>query len=305
MLTIGIDIGGTNIKTGLIGDGKVIGKKTIEALSQNGLHPQLKRIEETIRILLAENDADISLLSGIGISIPGIVNSKTKKVLVINDKFNDVIGMDLEQWAYSVFGKPLAMDNDARCALIGEWQYGAGQGCENLVMVTLGTGLGTSALIDGKILRGSHNIAGILGGHFIIDRHGLMCNCGNRGCAEAQASSWNLEEIVKSKGVRYVQDMDFKAIFEQAETGNPDAITIRNHCMDVWLEAIVNLIYAYDPEKVIMAGGIMKSADTIIPYIKDKIVGYGWAPFDKIDIVCSEVFADAAILSAEYLIKNI
>ena len=307
MLTIGMDIGGTNIKIGLVCDGKVVAKRTIDAMSQQGLQPQLKPIEDNISELLSEYGISISQLSGIGMSIPGIVDSKAKKVLVINDKFSDVVGLNLEQWTQSVFNLPLAMENDARCALIGEWQYGSGKGYNNLVMVTLGTGLGTAALINGRILRGSHHVAGILGGHFIVDRNGLDCNCGNRGCAEAQSATWNLKEIMKYLGADKVewatQTIDFRLIFEKASKGDMWAKKVQNHCMDIWAETIVNLIYAYDPEKIVMAGGIMQSADVILPFIKEKIRHFGWAPFDKIEIDCSSVFADASILSAEYLIK--
>ncbi|MDR3246446.1 MAG: ROK family protein [Prevotellaceae bacterium] len=309
MLTIGIDIGGTNIETGLVHDGKVVERKTIDAQARHGLKPQLKLIEATIFELLSKGGFELAQLSGIGMSIPGIVDCEAKKVLVINDKFNDVIDMDLAQWAKSTFNLPLAMDNDARCALIGEWQYGSGQGCNNLVMVTLGTGLGTAALIEGRVLRGSHYIAGILGGHFIIDRNGLFCNCGNKGCAEAQSSTWNLSGIINkfdgAAEAEWTQGVmpGFKLIVEKALSGDTLAIAVLNHCMDIWTETIVNLIYAYDPEKVVMAGGIMKSAEIIIPYIRRKIRSYGWAPFDKIEIVRSSVFAEAAILSAEYLIN--
>jgi glucokinase len=302
-----MDIGGTNIKIGLVHDGKVIGKCTIDAMSQQGLQPQLKPIEVAIMKLISEHNITVSQLSGIGMSIPGIVDCDAKKVMVINDKFNDVIGMDMTHWAKSVFNLPLTMDNDARCALIGEWQYGAGKGCDNLVAVTLGTGLGTAAVVDGRVIRGSHHIAGILGGHFIIDRNGLSCNCGNRGCAEAQSSTWNLKEILKYVGADKAEwvnsGVDFRVIFEKAGAGDAMAVKVRNHCMDVWAETIVNLIYAYDPERIVMSGGIMQSADIILPYIKEKISHYGWAPFDKIDIVCSSVFTDTAILSAEYLVK--
>lgn len=308
MYTIGIDIGGTIIKIGLVRDGKVVQKQSIEALAHQGLLPRLVDIENSVWKLISDENIDISQVSGIGMCVPGIVDSKQKKILVINDKFNDVVNMDLAQWAESVFNLPLAIDNDARCALISEWQYGAGKDCDNLVMITLGTGVGTSALVDGRVMRGSHYVAGILGGHFILDRKGLMCNCGNRGCGEAQASTWNLDNIIKQQGADtadwYSDKADFRLIFEKAAAGDEYALKVRNHCLDIWTEVIVNMIYAYDPEKVVMAGGIMKSADIIIPYIREKIKTYGWAPFEQIEIICSSVTDDAAVLSAEYFMKS-
>ncbi|MDR2954529.1 MAG: ROK family protein [Prevotella sp.] len=307
MYTIGIDVGGTNIKIGLVHDGKVVQKQSIEALAHQGLLPRLKDIEDVIRNILSAQSVDIAKVSGIGMCVPGIVDSKGKKILVINDKFNDVVNMDLAQWAKSVFNLPLAIDNDARCALISEWQYGAGRDCDNLVMITLGTGIGTSALVEGRVMRGSHYVAGILGGHVILDRNGLMCNCGNRGCGEAQASTWNMDAIIRQQAAEvanwYSPAADFRLIFEKA-AGDVYALKVRNHCLDIWTEVIVNMVYAYDPEKIVMAGGIMKSADVIIPYITEKIKTYGWALFDRIEIVRSSVTDDAALLSAEYFMKE-
>lgn len=308
MYTIGIDIGGTNIKIGLIHNGNVIQKQTIEAHAHQGLLPRLKDIENVVWGLLSGESLDIGQISGIGMCVPGIVDSRQKKILVINDKFNDIVNMDLAQWAKSVFNLRLAIDNDARCALISEWQYGAGRGCDNLVMITLGTGVGTSALVEGRVMRGSHYVAGILGGHVILDRNGLMCNCGNRGCGEAQASTWNLDMIIKQENADvaewYSPKADFKLIFEKASEGDRHALKVRNHCLDIWTEVIVNMVYAYDPEKIVMAGGIMKSGDIIIPYIKEKIKSYGWAPFSQIEIIRSSVTDDAALLSAEYFMKE-
>lgn len=309
MYTIGIDIGGTIIKIGLVHDGVVVQKQSIEAHAHRGLLPRLRDIENAVCSLLSDENIDTSQVSGIGMCVPGIVDSKQRKILVINDKFNDIVNIDLADWAKSVFNLPLEIDNDARCALISEWQYGVGRNCDNLVMLTLGTGVGTSAVVDGHIMRGSHYIAGILGGHFILDRNGLMCNCGNRGCGEAQASTWNLNEIIKREGAHvaswYTPHADFKLIFKEASEGDNYALKVRNHCLDIWTEVIVNMIYAYDPEKVVMAGGIMKSADVIIPYLKEKIKSYGWASFDQIEIVCSSVTDDAALLSAEYFMKTL
>jgi glucokinase len=124
------------------------------------------------------------------------VDSVNKKVLTINDKYGDVISLDLEKWAFEHFGVPLEIENDTRAALLGEWKFGNGRGYNDVVLMTLGTGIGTSAVIEGKILRGRHFQAGILGGHFIVNPKGKLCNCGNVGCAEAEASTWNLEEIV-------------------------------------------------------------------------------------------------------------
>src|SRR3990170_7444612 len=99
-------------------------------------------------------------------------------------------------WAMERWGVPLVLENDARAALVGEWQYGAGKDCDNVVLITLGTGVGTAALINGKLLHGKHFLAGSLGGHMSINLHGDVCNCGNLGCVESEASTWALQKLV-------------------------------------------------------------------------------------------------------------
>jgi len=312
MYNISIDLGGTIIKIGLIQTGKIIGCKTLSSVSRKGLGVNLPFIEEAINQLLLENKINTADLSGIGLAFPGIVNPVTKTVISTNEKYDDAQEIDLSGWVMDRWGVSFCMDNDARMAVLGEWQYGAGKGYNNVVMMTIGTGIGTGVVIDGKVLYGEHFQAGSLGGHFVVDYKARKCSCGNIGCVEAMASSSFLPVIIKedhtlSEDFRNNgENYDFKQIFALAEEGNTDAISVCNSCMDVWAAAIITYIHAYDPEVVILGGGIMKSSKIIIPYLKSKVDQLAWCPSGKVELLVARLGDNSALLGIEYglTIKN-
>ncbi len=298
---IGIDLGGTIIKVGLIRDGELIGFKSIPAASSKGLRRNLPPIEGAINQLLHDCRIESRELRGIGLAFPGIVNPVTCAVISTNEKYDDAKEIDLQQWASGIWGIPLYLDNDARMAALGEWKHGAGKGYNNLVMMTIGTGIGTGVILDGKVLYGEHFQAGSLGGHFVVDYQSRKCSCGNIGCVEALSSSFFLPTIIReddtlSEAFRNEADqLDFKQIFTRATVGNPDALTVRDKCMNVWAAAIINYIHAYDPEIIILGGGIMKSSETIIPYLKHRIDSLAWCPSGKVKLVPSQLGDNAAL----------
>jgi len=306
MYSIGIDLGGTIIKFGLVSNGKIIAFKSLATLSRKGLAVNFPAIEETIDNLLVENSVDVSQLSGIGLAFPGIVNPVTGSVISTNEKYDDAQQIDFNGWTAGKWNVPIFMDNDARMAVMGEWKYGAGKGFDNVVMMTIGTGIGTGVVIDGKVLYGEHFQAGSLGGHFVVDYKSRRCSCGNIGCVEALSSSSFLPEIIQddlslSEAFRSDPDnFDFKRLFDLRKQGNPDAVAVCNKCMDIWAAAVITYIHAYDPEVVILGGGIMKSSEVIIPYIKEKVEELAWCPSGKVNLIASQLGDNAALYGAEY-----
>ena len=309
-VVIVMDIGGTRIKAGLVKQDKILCTASIDAESVNGLKEKLPLIESMVNDMLQQYAIDKNAIKGVGISMPGIVDSKQKKVLSIDNKFNDVVEMNLSEWVYNTWQTNLEIENDARCALIGEWQFGKGIGYDNVVLMTIGTGVGSSAVIEGKVLRGKHFQAGCLGGHFTININGAICNCGNIGCVETEASTWNIEHIAKnhkayqSSILSRQNKIDFESIFRCANDGDVLAKELRNICVDVWSAAAVNLIHAYDPEVMVIGGGVMASADYIIPYIQQKTDAHAWTPWGKVKIEAAENINAAALLGAAWLIYN-
>jgi glucokinase len=202
------------------------------------------------------------------------------------------------------FGIPLRVENDARMALLGEHYAGSAKDSDDVVMMTLGTGIGSAAMIRGRLLRGVHFQAGCLGGHFPVDFRGRLCSCGNIGCAEAEAGGWALPSVAREwlgfsrSALASSEPLNFKALFAQAEKGDPVAIQIRRHCLDVWAANAVALVHAYDPEVVVIGGGVMKSSQAILPAIQEHLNQHAWTAWGKPQVRAAMLGNQAALLGS-------
>ncbi|MEI6197706.1 MAG: ROK family protein, partial [Verrucomicrobiota bacterium] len=159
MIVLACDLGGTRMKVGVVRDGQVLARTGIAANSKAGLVPGLPALAAAWRQLLAELQLAPRDCAGISVSFPSIVDAASGRVLAEYGKYADAMDFSLRDWARQEFNLPLAIENDARLALIGEWKFGAGRGSDDVVMITLGTGIGTSAVIQGRVLRGQHGQA--------------------------------------------------------------------------------------------------------------------------------------------------
>jgi glucokinase len=308
--SIGIDLGGTRIKIGLVADGAVQLEKIIPADAANNLQSNLGNLKKEIDLLLNEPGSKGASFSGIGLAFPGIVDPVNKKILSTNDKYDDAIGMDVKGWVKDSWDVPFFLDNDARMAAVGEWKYGAGQDTDNLVVMTIGTGIGTAAIIEGNLLRGRHFQAGCLGGHFSIRYDGRLCNCGNIGCVEAYGSSWSLKERLASiaQGPDDPQAMpevhDFAGLFDAAKKKDPVALRIRQDYLNVWAAGVINLIHAYDPEVVVLGGGVLNNQSDIIPFITEQVKRHAWCPWGDVQVRPSRLLSEAGILGVVHCLEN-
>ena len=307
---IGVDLGGTRIKIGLVSGGKILSRSMVPAIATAGLESSLPLLKTEINQLLTLNQVDPGSFGGIALGFPGLVDPKKNKILSTNKKYDDARRIQLDQWVRGEWNVPFFMDNDARLAAVGEWKYGAGQDTDDLVVMTIGTGIGTSAIVEGNLLRGKHFQAGCLGGHISVDYQGRPCSCGNIGCMESHASTWSIRErILSSPAYEHSSlsasnaPIDFEKLFHAADRGDQLALEIKQDCLDVWSAGIVNLIHAYDPEVVVIGGGAMHRAADIIPYLTEKVQQHAWCPWGKVSIRRSELMGDAAILGAVHLLK--
>jgi glucokinase len=310
MNVLACDLGGTRMKIGVVREGRVLAHTVEPAHSRHGLAPRLPAIKAAWLRLLEELTLSTADCAGISVAFPSLINTATGRVLAEYGKFADAPALDLRAWASSEFGLPLAIDNDARMAMIGEWRSGAGRGCNDLVMMTLGTGLGVSALIEGRVLRGRHSQAGVLGGHTTVRYGGRPCTCGNLGCAEAEASTAFLAELaatradLETSALAREPVLDFAAVFRWAATGDACAVGLRDRSLLVWSTLAVNLIHAYDPERLIVGGGIMASADVVLPAMRDYIHRHAHTPWGQVSIRASELGDAAALLAGEWLLQE-
>lgn len=304
------DLGGTRMKIGVVRAGQVLAQVVEPAHSKEGLAPQLPVLKAAWLRLLDDLQLTVRDCAAISISFPSLVDTASGRILTAHGKFLDGPQLDLRAWAQAELGLPLAIENDARMAMIGEWQWGAGRGCDNLAMMTLGTGLGVCALIEGRVLRGTHGQAGVMGGHLTVRYGGRLCNCGNLGCAEAEASTAFLAELAQSRpdftssALAREPLLDFAAVFRLAAAGDPCAVAVRDHSVLVWSALAVNLVHAFDPELILLGGGIMGSADVILPAVRDYVHRHAHTPWGKVRVAASELGDQAALVAGEWLVKE-
>lgn len=248
-----IDFGGTEIKLAVIDGGSVVAAGSIPVL---GSAADLAAAAVEARRLLAEHPtADIA-----GIAVPGVVDPTTGRMRHANAKYDFLEDFDLSAWSLAEFDLPAIVENDARAALIGETSTGSAAGERDAVLITLGTGIGTAALIDGTPLRGRTGHAGILGGHLTVDLDGPVCPCGNLGCGEALASTWALP-----------------AGITMTEVFTTDAHpALRERFLHVWGAVVTSLVHSYDPSVVILSGGILRAGDAVRAPIEAHVRRHLW-----------------------------
>lgn len=304
MNALSLDLGGTHIGCAVVEDRRLVGAMSIASEQAQSLASLLPLITDALHTLLSSNSIRSEDCTGLAIGYPGIVDRHTGEILSTLKKYEDAPHLDLAAWSRETFGIPLRIENDARMALLGEHYAGAAQDSQQIVMMTLGTGIGGAAMMDGKLLRGAHSQAGCLGGHIPINYKGRTCSCGNIGCAEAEASGSSLPIVARgwpgysSSMLALAPVVDFRTLFADEVKSDPVALAIRQHCIDVWSACVVANIHAYDPEIVVIGGGVMKSAHLILPAIQQHVNLHAWTPWGHPQIRAAALGADAAFLGA-------
>jgi glucokinase len=305
-----IDLGGTRTKFGLVDRGVVLESSSCDAASRGSIRKHLDDISSLLSELLKSRGLSLSDCKGIGISCTGIVDGANARVLTTNGKYDDAVGFDFASWGRQRHGLEVRIENDARAALIGEWRYGAGRGCEDLVMVTLGTGIGTAAIIAGRPLVGPSLAGGNLGGHMIVHSNGRACTCGARGCLETEASGWVLPTLIAehpkfdASPLNALSKPGFKEVMDCADAGDPCAREILEHCLRYWGEAIVSFVHLIGPARVIVGGGLMNSPERMLASFRGTLRKRGWGALKTVEIVGAEHPDNAGLIGAAALFHN-
>ncbi len=309
-IAIGCDLGGTHFSVGIVKDRDLLAVKDVPVDSRQGLQILLPLIRKTILELLTTCTLQPADCLGLALTLPSLVDFKQARVVSVNDKYPDATSLDLEGWCESCFGLPLAIENDARAALRGEHFCGAGKGFSDVLLLTLGTGIGSALLVGGVPYRTKHLQGGNLGGHIPVSLHGRKCTCGAIGCMEAEASSWSLPAIVTGwpgfdrSALSGLTSIGFKDLFLHADTGDAIAQQIVDHCIDVWCVGTVGLVHAYGPERVIFGGGIMNRAERILPRIESYVNQHAWIPSGRVSIVPAMLGNYAALHGALPILRE-
>lgn len=297
-MNLGIDFGGTNIKLGLFGEDISIIKFHEQKVAELGSDELLKELINIIRRFIGNE----KIKKG-GLAIKGLVDKN--KGIVINDIgiANYFASINLKDLLEKEFDIPFIIDNDARAYTYGEYKYGAGKGYHSIVVLTLGTGAGCSAVINDKLYYSDDPFSGILGGHISIDRNGPECPCGSRGCLELYCSATAFTKTVSQNHpeLNIKSDDILKLFFEKVEGSEDYKNTLKEFQENLAL-GIVNLIHAYGPQAVIIGGGIMNSSKLILPEVEKIVNKRAWTfPRGKVKILASSLGNKAAAIGAAFL----
>ena len=312
MRALVVDFGGSHATCGLVDDDRVVEHESVEVANAVSLEKILPRIAECFRRMLAKHALLPASCAGIAFGLPAVVDARTGAILSTRTKYEDAGSLSLSEWSRANFGLRFRIENDARMALLGENYAGAALGFENVVMMTLGTGIGGATMIEGQLLRGKHSQAGCLGGHLPVHFSGRpCCVCGAIGCAEAEASSWALPLIAKdwpniseSCLAETVDELNFEQLFRAAEAGDSAACEIRDRCLNVWGVAALAMVHAYDPEILVMGGGVLKQEAAIIPFVQNYLDKYAWTDWGKVQVKAAKLGNNAALLGAVPLLTE-
>lgn len=304
MKILAVDLGGTHATCALVENQRILARETIDLPDSQSLAVALSAIAKPLRQIHSAVPAD-----AIGFGFCGLVDSRNTRIADTNGKYTDAVNLDFTLWAQDTLALPLRLENDARLALLGECYAGAAQGETDVVMFTLGTGIGGVAMINGQLLRGKHDQAGVLGGHVPVTLHGRRCTCGAMGCAESEASGWALPPVARawpgfSSSALSSRAINFENLFACAAEGDEVACEIVDHCLQVWGAAAVAAIHSFDPELLVYGGGVLKSADIILPFIQNYVSENAWTPWGKVRVRAAQLGNDAALLGVVPLFQQ-
>lgn len=309
--TLAIDVGGSHITVALVSDEGVVEQSSFPVDASRGLRSYLDPASRAVGELLGKVSDAASHCTGVAMAVPLLVDSFEGRVVSApRDKFGDATGIDFHCWASESFGLPIRLEVDAHAGCLGEWIYGAGRGCEDLVYVTLGTGYGTSVILRGKALRGRTSQAGILGGHLSVNAGGHQCVCPGRGCVEAETGTWALDGIIRehpdypaSSLARY-ETIDYRILIEDADAGDSLAQAMFERSLNYWAASLVNLTHAYNPARIVMAGSIMNAAERIIPHMNKFLRRQVWTASDYPEVVVASHRETSALLGCRALFTH-
>lgn len=307
----GVDIGGTTIKFGLFNvEGKLIEKWEIKTIKGNKGERILADIAKALENKINERNISKKKILGVGIGVPGPVKDDGTVVKCVNigwevfnivDEFKKLINL------------PVGAGNDANVAALGEMWQGGAKGYKDIVMVTLGTGVGGGIVINGKIVAGFNGAGGEIGHIKVSDDDVEICGCGNKGCLEQYASASGIVNIVnkylknnseKSK-LRNFKDLSAKDIFDSANDGDKLAVKLVEEFIYILGKTLANIASIINPEVFVIGGGVSKSGNGLIEGIARNFKENAFHATRDTKFEVAKLGNDAGIYGAANLIMTI
>lgn len=290
-----IDIGGTKIAAGIVdADGRVVSRLDCPTEPERGFPDGLRRIRDLVRQAARDAGAEIT---GIGIGCTGPVDPFTGFILNA-DTLPGWQHSDLAGELVREFGVPVALENDADAAALGEAAWGAGRGKRNFIYVTISTGIGVGVIVDGRLYRGVDGFHPEIG-HHVIEATGRQCYCGANGCWESLASGPAMVSWMQAQAPGKYDDLTAPRIFALAEEGDPLAMrAVEREGFYVGV-GLANLIMMFCPDAIALGGGVMKSGDRFMPAAREVIRrSCAMVPFEKTAVVDAALGPDTGLIGA-------
>ena len=287
-LLLGVDIGGTKCAVVVATpDGAILHRASEPTLSgQRGPRDALEQLANMARALVAQAGAVLADVEGVGVSCGGPLDTKTG-VIHAPPNLPDWQNVPVKAFFENALGLPTVVENDANATALAEWRFGAGQGAQNLVFLTMGTGIGGGIIADGRLYRGTNDLAGEIG-HQTILLNGPLCGCGKRGCLEALASGPAIARLAR-ESLHYGRqkrvlllaggkpaDITATHVVEAAKAGDPFAIEVLTEAGTYMGVGIANVIQILNPEKIILGTIAVHAGDLILEPIRAAVREYAW-----------------------------
>ena len=304
----GIDVGGTTVKCGLFKtDGVLVEKWEIPTRTENNGSEIVPDVAKTIEEKLAEKNISKEEVDGIGIGVPGPVNAE-----------GDVIAAVNLFWGYKKLSKELneltglnvKVGNDANVAALGEAWKGAAAGAKNVILVTLGTGVGGGIIVDGKIVAGHHGAGGEIGHANVMHDETETCNCGNKGCLEQYTSATGIVRLAKQElasseepsVLREEKELSAKAVLDGYKSGDALSVRVMDKVGEILGGALAMFTAVVDPETIVIGGGVSKAGQPLVDCIASHYKKYAFSACRETPIVIANLGNDAGIYGAAKMV---
>lgn len=314
--TIGIDLGGTNIKAGLVdAEHHLIDKTSCPTGAQRPWQAVADDIVALIHVLLKKNSLSLTSCLGVGMGCPGTIDAAAGRVIYSNNLkgWSDIPLADYLEKALSL---PVLISNDANCAALGECMAGAAKGYSSAVLLTLGTGVGGGVVWNGTVFEG--NAGAMELGHTMLISGGEPCTCGRRGCIEAYCSATALIRDAKRAAQAHpdsllnqlcgndLSQMTGKIPFDAAQAGDPAASTVVENYLMYLGDAIVDMVNIFRPEVVLLGGGICAQGDALTVPLTSYLQSHAFAGslLKTPPVKISTLGNDSGLIGAACLVKH-
>jgi len=305
MYIVGIDLGGTFFKVGLVEveSGKI--QRKIE--QETKVHEGRQKVIERMAKAVLEITEGVEY-SGVGIGSPGSIDHD-RGIVRFSPNFPDWIDFELGGMLSRSLGKPVYVENDANAFVLGEKWFGAGKGYNHIVALTLGTGVGGGVISHGVLITG-HNGIGTELGHVIIEPNGPQCGCGNYGCLEALASATAIRRMALEGQKKFPESavfksekVDAKAVFDAARKGDLLGKLVVDRVINALAIGISNFIHIFNPEVIVIGGGVSRAGDVLFEPLREKVEHLVMPSFKgTYKILQSPLVEEAGILGAASVI---